>query len=61
VRLRYAVQVRWPDDRWLYVMKPSPRSDERELFDNRTAAEQLAEMWRKPERPDAVRVVEVES
>ena len=55
--MKYAVQVRWPEGHWTYVMKPWSM-EEREIFDERADAESMAETWRKPGREDAVRVVE---
>lgn len=55
VEMQFAVQVQWPGGDWLYVVG----QDEKPMtFDEKSDAEVLAELWRKPEYPDAVRVVE---
>lgn len=55
--MKYAVQVRWPDGRWLNVLTSS--GTEVELHDLRETAEQIRSTWIKPGHEDAVRVVEV--
>lgn len=59
--MSYAVQVRWSDGYWMYVMNGAPFAEQRvQEYDSRDAAEEMAAMWIKPGHEDAVRVVEVE-
>lgn len=58
VVMKYAVQIRWPDGHWTYVM--DTHGEKRVLHDTRHAAEVHRATWIRPGHEDAVRVVEME-
>lgn len=55
--MSYAVQVRWPDGHWTFVVEGS--TGVVEAYPTREVAEQAAVAWIKPGQEDAVRVVEL--